>query len=46
MYTSSRPNKLNVNKKEKKLTPIYIRENNLVSRQFTYRYTNNKTVFI
>ena len=43
---NSGQNKLNVNKKIKKLTPIYIREKNLVSRQFTCTCSNNKNVFI
>ena len=38
-------NKLNVNEKEKKLTPIYIWEKNLVSRQLTCTFSN-KTAFI
>ena len=29
-----------------KLTPIYIREKKFVSRQFTYFFSNKKTVFI
>ena len=32
--------------KKRKLTPIYISEKNLVSRQFTYTCKNNKIVFI
>ena len=33
-------------KKKKKLNPIYIRENNLVSRQFMCMCSSSKTVFI
>ena len=32
MYANSVQNKVNVNWKEKELTPINVRENNLVSR--------------
>ena len=46
MYASSCQNKLNVNKKEKKMTTIYIREKNHVSRQVKCMYSINKTVFI
>ena len=44
MYANSGQNKLNVN--EKKLTPFYIREKNLVSRQFMSMCSSNKTVSI
>ena len=40
-YVSSGQNKININEKEKiKLTPIYSKEENLVSRQFTYSKNN------
>ena len=44
-YVSSGQNKININEKEKiKLTPVYSKEENLVSRQFTY--SKYITVFI
>ena len=44
-YVSSGQNKININEKEKiNLTPIYSKEENLVSRQLTY--SKNITVFI
>ena len=33
-------------KKKEKLTPIYIREKNVVSRQFTCACSKSKTVFM
>ena len=46
MCANSGQNKLNVNEKEKKLAPIYIREKNLVSRQFTCTCSKNITMSI
>ena len=46
MYPDSGQNKLNVNEKEKKLTLIYIKEKNLVSRQNTRACSKNITVFM
>ena len=45
MYGNSGQNELNVSEKEE-LTPIYIREKNLVSRHLTCLCGKNKTVFI
>ena len=46
MYANSGQNKLNVYEKEKKLTPLYIREKNLVSKQFTCTCSKNITASI
>ena len=46
MYSNYGQNKLNVTEKEKKLTPIYIGEKNLKSKQFTCTCSKNKTAFI